>query len=172
MEIRMACEMCVFLDPRICNGIRDRSCLHLHEKVKASGCSKKVSLLIKINATFCSLTAMHRKKLMDKELQEIFSGLRRYRLKSLLRELIFVSSFEQFSQAIIEAQPKMLSASQNPGQDKGLAVLTANIEALLFHRLGKELIERNNISSSFEQIQVSQIFGTATSLDLYKDDIN
>ncbi|KAF7502884.1 hypothetical protein GJ744_004953 [Endocarpon pusillum] len=94
---------------------------------------------------------------MDKEFQENFSGLRRYWLESLLRELIYVSSFEQFSQAMIEAQSKILSASQNPCQDKGLSVLAANIEGLLFHRLGKDLVERNDISSLFEQIQVSQI---------------
>lgn len=161
-----------FLTRGFCNSVGARSCLHLHEKIKAPDCTKKASLLIKINATFCSLTAMHRKKIMDEKFQERFSGLRRYWLESLLRELIFVSSFEQFSQAIIEVQSKISSAGQNPGQDKGLSVLAANIEDLLFHRLGKEWAERNDISSLFEQIQVSQILGTATSVDPFKDDIN
>lgn len=159
-----------FLTRGFCNRIRDRSCLHQHEKVKVSDCSKKVSLLIRINATFCNLTAMHRKKLMDKEFQEKFSGLRRHWLEILLRELIFVSSFEQSSQAMVEAQSKILRASQNPRQE--LSVLAVNIEALIFHRLGREFVERNDISSLFEQVQVSQMLGIATFLDHYRDDIN
>jgi hypothetical protein len=37
--------------------------------------------------------------------------------------------------------------------------VTSHIEDLLFHRLGREWNERNNLSSLFEQIQLSQIFG-------------
>ena len=159
-----------FLARGFCDGIRDRSCLHLHEKVKASDCNKKMSFLIKINATFCSLTAMHRKKLMEEHFQERFSGLRRYWLESLLRELIFVSSFEQCAQTITEAQSKILSSRQNPRQNEGLFVLAASIEDLLFHRLGKDWNERNDLSSLFEQIQVSQILGTLTFVHPFKDD--
>ena len=159
-----------FLARGFCDGIRDRSCHYLHEKVKASDCNKKISFLIKINATFCSLTAMHRKKLMEENFQERFSGLRRHWLESLLRELIFVSSFEQCAQAITEAQSKILSSRQNPRQNRGLFVLAASIEDLLFHRLGKYWKERNDLSSLLEQIQVSQILGTSISLQPFKDD--
>ena len=159
-----------FLARGFCDGIRDRSCLHLHEKVKASDCNNKISFLIRINATFCSLTAIHRKNLMEEHFQERFSGLRRYWLESLLRELIFVSSFEQCTQAIIEAQSKILSSRQNPSQNKRLFVLAASIEDLLFHRLGRDWKERNDVSSLFEQIQISQILGTSTSVHPFEDD--
>jgi len=159
-----------FLTQGFCDRIKDRSCLHLHERVKASDCNQKMSSLIKINAIFCSLTAMHRKKLMEEHFQERFSGLRRYWLESLLRELIFVSSFEQCAQAIAEAQSKILSSRQNPQQNKGLFVLAASIEDLLFHRLGKGWKERNDLSSLFEQIQVSQILGTSTPVYPFGDD--
>ncbi|ERF74596.1 hypothetical protein EPUS_00726 [Endocarpon pusillum Z07020] len=58
---------------------------------------------------------------------------------------------------MVEAQSNFISASRNPGQEKGLCVLAMNIENLLFHRLGKDLSERNDISSLFEQTQVSQV---------------
>ncbi len=67
-----------FLARGFCDRIKDRSCLYLHEKVKASDCNKKMSSLIKINATFCSLTATHRKELMEEHFQEKFFGLRRH----------------------------------------------------------------------------------------------
>ena len=159
-----------FLARGFCDGIEDRRCLHLHEKVKVSDCNKKMSSLIKINVTFCSLTVMHGKKLMDEHFQEKFSGLRRYWLETLLRELIFVSSFEQCAETITVAQSKILSSRQNPRQNKGLFVLAASIEDLLFHRLGKGWKERNDLSSLFEQIQVSQILGTSTSVHPFEDD--
>lgn len=136
-----------------------------HEKPKASECTMKVSLLIQINTFFCQLTALHSKQVMGADFQSKFLPIRRSWLERLLRELIFVSSFEQSSQAIMEIQSNMLSASRNPGQDRGLSVLAASIEGLLFHRLSKEWIERNDISSLFEQVQLSQILGTTTSFD-------
>ena len=157
-----------FLARGFCDRTRDRSCLHLHEKVKASDCNKKMSSLIKINATFCSLTAMHRKKLMEGPFQERFSGLRRHWLESLLRELMFVSSLEQCAQTITEVQSKILSSKQHPRQNKGLSVLAASIEDLLFHRLSKDWKERNDLSSLFEQIQVSQILGKSTSVHILR----
>ena len=159
-----------FLTRGFCDRIKDRSCPHLHEKVKESDCNKKISSLIKINVTFCSLTAMYHKRLMEEDFQERFSGLRRYWLESLLRELIFVSSFEQCAQAIAEAQSKVLSSRQNPQQNKGLFVLAASIEDLLFHRLDKVWMERNDLSSLFEQIQVSQILGISISVHPFEDD--
>jgi len=159
-----------FLARGFCDRIKDRSCLYLHEKVKASDCNKKMSSLIKINATFCSLTVTHRKELMEEHFQEKFFGLRRHWLESLLRELTFVSSFEQCAQTITEAQSKILSSRQNPRQNKRLFVLAASIEGLLFHRLDKGWKERNDLSSLFEQIQVSQILGTSTSVHPFEDD--
>ena len=158
-----------FLTRGYCN---DSSCTHNHERVKASDCTKRASALIQITITFCSLTAMYRQELMGEDFQGRFLGIKRYWLESFLREMVFVSSFEQFSQASMEAQSKILSASQNPGRDKRLAVLAASIENLLFHRLGREWNERNDISSLFEQIQVSQILGTAISLVPFRDIIN
>ncbi|KAF7505465.1 hypothetical protein GJ744_000712 [Endocarpon pusillum] len=146
-----------FLTQGSCKRVKDRSCLYMHEKVKPSDSAKKVSLLIKISSTFCRLTAMHRKRLIDDEFHEKFFRVRRYWLESLLQELIFVSSFEQRSQTMVEAQSKIISANRNPGQGKGLCVLAASIEDLLFHRLGKDFSERNDISSLFEQTQVSQV---------------
>lgn len=137
-----------------------------HEKPKASEWTVKVLLLIKINTFFCRLTALHSKQVMDAGFQSKFMPIRRSWLERLLRELIFVSSFEQSSQAIMEFQSNMLSASRNPGQDKGLLALAAGIEGLLFHRLSKEWNERNSISSLFEEVQISQILGTTVSFDM------
>lgn len=152
-----------------CRGTKDHSCLRLHKKIKASDCETKVSSLIKINTIFCSLTVTHRRKLMEEDFQEKFSRLRRYWLESLLRELIFISSFEHSSQVITRFQSTILSSKQNPRQNKGLFVLAASIEDLLFHRLGKDWAERNDISSLYEQIQLSQILGISTPAYLCTD---
>ena len=148
-----------FLTQEFCHGSRDRSCPHLHEKVKSVDIKRKLSFLMDVCIAFCSLTAVHRKNIMDRTFQESFSGLRRYWLESLLRELVFVSSFEQSSRVVAEVRSKIRRNRQSPQQDRGLSVLAANIEDLLFHRLGKDWIERNDLSSLIEQIQASQLLG-------------
>ena len=159
-----------FLTRGYCDGMQNHGCLHLHKKFNVAECSKKRSSLIKINAIFCGLTGMHRKNLMEEHFQARFSGLRRHWLEALLRELTFVSSFEQCAQAITETRSKILSSLQNPSENKGLSILAANMEDLLFHRLGKDWKERNDLSSVFEQIQSSQTLGISASVHPVKDE--
>ena len=149
-----------FLTQGNCKGHVDRSCRYTHERVQESDCGKKMSTLVAINTVICSLTAIHRKAPVNGDFQRKFLGIRRHWLEHLLRELIFVSSFEHSSQIITEFQSLVLRSEQDARQNKGVLVLAASIEDLLFHRLGKEWRERNDTSSLFEQLQVSQILGT------------
>ena len=78
-----------FLTRGFCHGSRGRSCPHLHEKVKPVDIKRRLSFLLDASTTFCSITAVHRKSIMDRTFQENFPGLRRYWLENLLRELVF-----------------------------------------------------------------------------------
>ena len=150
-----------FLTRGTCNKDHKYPCLH--KRVKASDCAEKLTALIRINVLSCSLTVVYRKNVMEQNFQGSFLGLKRFWLENLLRELTFVSSFEQYSKAITEAQALILSGRRGPKQNKGLFILEASIEELLFHRLGRDWREMNDLSSLFEQIQISQGLGKSTS---------
>ena len=153
-----------FLSRGFCNRVRDGNHPQLHQRVKESEHKRKVSSLIRINAAFCLLTAVHRKRILGEDFQIKFYGIRRHWLELLLRELTFISSFEQSFQVITETRSEILSSRQDPGHNKRLFILAASMEDLMFHRLGKEWNERNDLSSLFEQIHLSQFLGMSTSL--------
>ena len=152
-----------FLVRGFCDGMKDRTCERLHRKVTTADCERKVSSLIDINAIFCGLTSIHRKRLVRNRFQETFTKFRRSWLEMLLREMAFVSSFENSSRVIVDAQLQIFRRGKNGTQARRLMILAANIEDLLFHRLGKDWQEKNDFSSLLEQIQVSQYFGASKS---------
>ena len=153
-------ERCAtFLTRGRCRAHIDMRCRYLHKKVDESDCRKKLIMLLKINAAFCGLTTMHGKKLMTGEFQEKFTGVRRFWLEKLIRELTFVSSIEQSSKVIMEIYTYILRGRENPRHDKRVSVVARAMEDLLFHRLGRDWHQKNDLSSLLEQIQLSLFFG-------------
>jgi hypothetical protein len=76
----------------------------------------------------------------------------RYWLEQLLRELTYISSFEQDTSVLMKAQTAVFNENQ-------FAVVASCLEDLLFFRLGKEWSQRSELSSLLEQMQLSQSFG-------------
>ena len=78
--------------------------------------------------------------------------LERHWLERLLRELTYISPFEQDSQRISEIQAMLFRSDKFPA-------IASALEGLLYHRLGKEWYERNDFSSILEQMQLAKIVG-------------
>ncbi|KAI9889599.1 MAG: hypothetical protein M1814_005106 [Vezdaea aestivalis] len=106
-----------------------------------------------------NFTIIYNRRVMDEIFQSQFTGMRRSWLEKLLRECTFISSLENSSQAISKFKSKILHARQHPLQDKRFLALLADLEQLLFHKLGKEWKDRSDISSLLEQVQISYLFG-------------
>ncbi|KAL8732005.1 MAG: hypothetical protein Q9181_004094 [Wetmoreana brouardii] len=142
-----------------CRKLRDGMCPLLHKRLSAADCTKIASVLVKINTIFCSSSVLYFKGVMGERFQESFLGIRRHWLESLVQELTFISSVERCSQVIVRVQSDLLAGNPGQGAQQGPLTVASHIEGLLFHRLGREWNERNDLSSLFEQIQLSQIFG-------------
>lgn len=142
-----------------CRKLRDGTCLFLHKRLSAADCATIISVLVKINTIFCRSSVLYYKGIMGERFQKSFLGTRRHWLESLVQELTFISSVERCSQAIVRVQSDLLAGNSIQGAQQGPLTVASHIEDLLFHRLGREWNERNDLSSLFEQIQLSQIFG-------------
>ena len=142
-----------------CRKLRDGTCRLLHKRLSAADCAAMTSVLVKINTIFCSSSVLYYKGTMGERFQRSFLGTRRHWLESLVQELTFISSVERCSQIIVRVQLDLLAGNPSQGAPQVPLTVASHIEDLLFHRLGREWNERNDLSSLFEQIQLSQIFG-------------
>lgn len=142
-----------------CRKLSAGTCLLSHKGLSVADCTAAISLLVKINVIFCSSSVLYYKRIMGESFQRSFLGTRRHWLEILVQELTFISSVQRCSQAIAKAQSDLLAGNPSQGAQRGPLIVASHIEGLLFHRLGREWNERNDLSSLFEQIQLSQIFG-------------
>lgn len=149
-----------------CWKFKEGTCLYRHKRLSCADCTEMTSLLLKINAVFCGSSVLYFKRALGQRFQSNFLSVRRYWLESLVHELTFISSVQRSSQVIVKAQSDILPVHSSQ-ETHHLEVVASHIEDLLFHRLGREWQERSGLSSIFEQIQLSQMFGislTAPSL--------
>lgn len=148
-----------FLTFGSCRKLRDGTCSLLHKKLSTADCTTITSVLVKINAIFCGSSVLYYKRIMGERFQKSFLGTRRHWLENLVQELTFISSVERCSQVIVRVRSDLLAENPSQGARQAPLTVASHIEDLLFHRLGKEWNERNDLSSLFEQIQLLQIFG-------------
>ncbi|KAI9674244.1 MAG: hypothetical protein M1829_003791 [Trizodia sp. TS-e1964] len=141
-----------------CWKLRDGTCSFLHKRLSAADSTTVTCFLVNINTIFCSSSVLYYKGIMGEIFQKSFLGIRRHWLESLVQELTFISSVERCSHVIIRVQSGLMAGNLNREAQQGSSTVASHIEDLLFHRLGREWNERNDLSSLFEQIQLSQIF--------------
>ncbi|KAL8986590.1 MAG: hypothetical protein Q9177_004130 [Variospora cf. flavescens] len=106
--------------------------------------------LLWFNTVFCNVTALYNRRIAEKAFQAGFLG--RWWLERLVRELTWVSAFEQ-DDAVISHTIQRLR------YDKEFAGVAAGIEALLLFRLKREWKERREYSILQEQLQLSTTLG-------------
>ena len=82
----------------------------------------------------------------------------RYWLERLLRELTFVSPFEQDSSVVRSMQIKLVG-------DPQVSIVGSSLEDLLYHRLRRDWMEKpSTYSSLVEQVQMAKMFGMRVAL--------
>ena len=148
-----------YLTTGSCRKFRDAACPWLHKRLSAADCTAMTSVLVNISRIFCGFSVLYHRRIMGERFQESFLGIRRHWLENLVQELTFISSVERCSRVIVKAQSDLLAGNPSRELRQDSLTVAAHIEDLLFHRLGREWNERNDLSSLLEQIQLSQIFG-------------
>ncbi|KAL8762219.1 MAG: hypothetical protein Q9184_001736 [Pyrenodesmia sp. 2 TL-2023] len=128
-------------------------CPHRHEQLSHEACSIAMERLLWLNSIFCDLTALYNRQIMNEKFQASFLGLRRSWLECLIRELTWVSSFEQDDTVSTVTLQRLRG-------DEGLRSVAAAIDALLLFRLRKEWKQRREASSLLEQMQLATTLGT------------
>ncbi|KAL8933685.1 MAG: hypothetical protein Q9216_006254 [Gyalolechia sp. 2 TL-2023] len=91
-------------------------------------------------------------KVTNEEFKKRFLGIRRHWQERLIREITWISAFEQDDEVLDSTMATIL-------RGKSFASVAAGLEALLFYRLRNEWGERKEFSSLLEQMQL------ATTLD-------
>lgn len=127
-------------------------CPHKHEQLSHEACAVAMERLLWLNSIFCDLTALYNRQIMNETFQASFLGLRRSWQERLIRELTWVSSFEQ-DDTVLSVTLRQLCG------DEGLRSVAAGIEALLVFRLRKEWRHRREVSSLLEQMQLATAIG-------------
>ncbi|OCL09185.1 hypothetical protein AOQ84DRAFT_221144 [Glonium stellatum] len=117
-----------FLRKGYCPKAQQGECMKFHKPPHASDCSQMIKDLLRVNLVFCDLTGLYYHRVMTEQFQERFLGTRRYWLEQLLRELTYISSFEQDTSVLMKAQTELFCGNQ-------FVVIASRLEELLFFRL-------------------------------------
>ncbi|KAL8777340.1 MAG: hypothetical protein Q9213_007903 [Squamulea squamosa] len=140
-----------FLNGR-CTGNHTR--LRKHELVTPKMCSTTTKHLLSLNSIFCGLTTLYNREVMNEVFQISFLPMRRYWQERLVRELTWLSAFEQDEMTINKVLVRIRS-------EQALSSVASGLEALLFFRLKREWADRNGYSSLVEQMQLATALAVA-----------
>ncbi|KAI9731582.1 MAG: hypothetical protein M1834_004702 [Cirrosporium novae-zelandiae] len=146
-----------FMTKGYCQTAQRGECTWSHEVLYPSNCSRMIENLLRVNLIFCNLTFLYYHRIMAEHFQEKFLGIRRSWLERLLREMTYISSFEQDTSALMKTHTKLFRRDR-------FAAIASCLEELLFHRLGREWDRRSDLSSLLEQIQLSQSLGPSVEM--------
>ena len=102
------------------------------------------------------------RRIMPVEFQSNFLKIRRHWLECLYRQLTYLSPFEQDTAGLVRAQSELFHGNE-------FKVVASSLEELIFHKIGRELPKISDVSSLFEQIQLSQNFGGRVEYRLLND---
>ncbi|KAL8966882.1 MAG: hypothetical protein Q9197_005739 [Variospora fuerteventurae] len=127
-------------------------CTRKHERVTREAFATAIEQLLWFNTVFCNITALYNRRVANEDFQASFLGIRRWWQERLVRELTWVSAFEQ-DDAVLSHTIQRLR------YDKELTGVAAGIEALLLFRLKREWKERREYSVLQEQLQLSTTLG-------------
>ncbi|KAL9124703.1 MAG: hypothetical protein Q9217_005994 [Psora testacea] len=109
--------------------------------------------LFLVNILICGANVLHYRHVMTESFSMKFMPTRRYWLERLLRELTFVSPFEQDAYVIRLMQVKLVD-------DHHVSIVKSSLEDLLYHRLGRDWNKKTtSYSSLLEQVQMAKMFG-------------
>ena len=119
--------------------------LSRHEHVSSDAYAAKLNDLLRVNKPVCQLTPLYYRRAMSGQLSEKFLGVRRSWLESLIRELSFVSGFEQDSLVLMTVAERFRT-------DESLGAVSMSIEDNIFFKAHKEWKLQAHLGYVLEQL--------------------
>lgn len=132
---------------------RGLNCEWSHRIVNRETFHTAVKRLLRLNTIFCKLSPLY-SKIKNEEFKKNFLGNRRYWLERLIREITFISAFEQDDATVKTTQCQIIS-------ERRFASVATALRGLLFYRLETEWGVRRVYSSLLEQIQLATMLGAS-----------
>ena len=136
-----------------CSGMRNgQECHRLHQHVNADDCERLLGDLLRINSVFCDLAVLYYRRSLNEAFREKYLGVKRYWMERLSRELIYLSSVEQQTGAIMRSQTELFC-------NQRFVTVSYYLEVLLYYRLNSEWNQRSNFTALIEHLQLAEAFG-------------
>ncbi|KAL8798281.1 MAG: hypothetical protein Q9182_006793 [Xanthomendoza sp. 2 TL-2023] len=108
--------------------------------------------LLWLNRVFCGLTSLYNRRMMSEQFQRTFLSIRRFWLERLLRELTWVSAYDQDAAMLSDVLLRLRS-------DHALRIVASEVEALILYRLKNEWRDKREYSALLEQLQLATGLG-------------
>ena len=144
---------CIYFMTVGCSGMQNgQKCPWLHQHVNTDDRERQLDDLLRINSVFCDLAVIFYRRSLNGAFQEKYLGIKRHWLERLSRELIYLSSVEQHTGAIVKSQADLF-------QNKKFITVSHFLEVLLYYRLKNEWKKRSNFTSLVEHVQLTEAFG-------------
>ena len=137
-----------------CSRMRNgQECHRLHQHVHADDCERLLGDLLRINSVFCDLAVLHYRRSLNEDFRGKYLGIKRHWMERLSRELIYLSSVEQQTGAIMRSQTELFC-------NQRFVAVSYYLEVLLYYRLNFEWNKRSNFTALVEHLQLAEAFGS------------